>query len=113
MLRQFFPDDSDLVLVLRELLHRRYFSASLASEIETEINSLCSGTSHRAKTTRAGINIALKAKQFSYQMELRAMELRQLYMLDIAGQPILRLHRQQRLLLIAVDTRLMPQHPTF
>ena len=90
MLRQFFPDDSDLVLVLRKLLRRRYFSASLASEIETEINSLYSGTSHRAKTTRAGINIALKAKQFSYQMELRAIELRQLYMLDIAGQPILR-----------------------
>lgn len=87
LLRQFFPDDSDFVSVLKELLRRCYFSASLAIEIETEINSRCQDTNQRAKTTRAGINIALKAKQFSYQTALSAMQLRQLYR-DFISQDI-------------------------
>ncbi|WGO83858.1 type III secretion system gatekeeper subunit SctW [Arsenophonus apicola] len=87
LLRQFFPDDSDFVSVLKELLRRRYFSAALALEIEAEINSLCQGSHQRAKATRAGINIALKAKQFSYQTALSAMQLRQLYR-DFISQDI-------------------------
>ncbi|WP_119712064.1 HrpJ domain-containing protein [Arsenophonus endosymbiont of Aleurodicus floccissimus] len=87
LLRQFFPDDSDFVSVLKELLRRRYFSASLAIEVEAEINSLCQDTNQRAKANRAGINIALKAKQFSYQTALSAMKLRQLYR-DFISQDI-------------------------
>lgn len=87
LLRQFFPDDSDFVSVLKELLRRRYFSAALALEIEAEINSLCQGSHQRAKATRAGINIALKAKQFSYQTALSTMQLRQLYR-DFISQDI-------------------------
>lgn len=77
MLRGLFPDDSDQILVLRELLRRKKLNAAMAAEVEGEIDSLLNG--NKAKQTRAGINIALKAKRFGESLSLAPLMLRDLY----------------------------------
>ncbi|WP_239505408.1 type III secretion system gatekeeper subunit SctW [Proteus vulgaris] len=76
-LRKMFPDESDLVMVLRELLRKKKLGAQLDAEIENEINHLLEG--ENGKQIRAGINIALQAKTFAKLLSLNASTLRNLY----------------------------------
>lgn len=76
-LRKMFPDESDLVMVLRELLRKKKLGAQLDAGIENEINRLLEG--ENGKQIRAGINIALQAKTFAKLLSLNAQTLRNLY----------------------------------
>lgn len=76
-LRQMFPDESDLVMVLKELLRKRKLGAQINAEIEKEIEHLFNG--ENGKNIRAGINIALKAKSFGKLLSLNPTVLRDLY----------------------------------
>lgn len=76
-LRKMFPDESDLVMVLRELLRKKKLGAQLDAGIENEINRLMN--SENAKNIRAGINIALQAKTFAKLLSLNPSSLRELY----------------------------------
>lgn len=76
-LRKMFPDESDLVMVLRELLRKKKLGSQLDAGIENEINRLLEG--ENGKQIRAGINIALQAKTFSKLLSLNASALRNLY----------------------------------
>lgn len=76
-LRQVFPDESDLVMVLRELLRKKKLGAQLDAGIENEITRLLEG--ENAKNIKAGINIALKAKTFAKLLSLSPSVLRDLY----------------------------------
>ncbi|EEG87577.1 type III secretion outer membrane pore, YscC/HrcC family [Proteus penneri ATCC 35198] len=76
-LRQMFPDESDLVMVLRELLRKKKLGAQLDAGIENEIARLLEGKN--AKNIKAGINIALKAKTFAKLLALNPTVLRDLY----------------------------------
>lgn len=76
-LRQMFPDESDLVMVLRELLRKKKLGALLDAGIENEIERLLN--SENAKNIRAGINVALKAKTFGKLLSLNPSVLRDLY----------------------------------
>lgn len=76
-LRKMFPDESDLVMVLLELLRKKKLGAQLDAEIENEINHLLEG--ENGKQIRAGINIALQAKTFAKLLSLNASTLRNLY----------------------------------
>lgn len=76
-LRKVFPDESDLVMVLRELLRKKKLGAQLDAGIENEINRLLEG--ENGKQIRAGINIALQAKTFAKLLSLDASTLRNLY----------------------------------
>ena len=76
-LRKMFPDESDLVMVLRELLRKKKLGAQLDAGIENEINRLLEG--ENGKQIRAGINIALQAKTFAKLLSLNAPTLRNLY----------------------------------
>ncbi|MEM8258368.1 HrpJ domain-containing protein, partial [Morganella morganii] len=60
--RNLFPDPSDYVMALRSLLRKLPFSAEEAAEIDAEIEQLLHG--EFAQETRAGINIALKIRQY-------------------------------------------------
>ncbi len=76
-LRKMFPDESDLVMVLRELLRKKKLGAQLDAGIENEINNLLEG--ENGKQIRAGINIALQAKAFAKLLSLDTSTLRNLY----------------------------------
>ncbi|MCG7113066.1 HrpJ domain-containing protein, partial [Pseudomonas aeruginosa] len=76
-LRKVFPDPSDLVMVLRELLRKKKLGAQLDAGIENEINRLLA--SEEGKQIKAGINIALQAKTFAKLLFLDASVLRDLY----------------------------------
>ncbi|EHF3472365.1 YopN family type III secretion system gatekeeper subunit, partial [Proteus mirabilis] len=76
-LRKMFPDPSDLVMVLRELLRKKKLGAQLDAGIENEINRLLAG--EEGKQIKAGINIALQAKAFAKLLCLDASVLRDLY----------------------------------
>lgn len=76
-LRKMFPDESDLVMVLRELLRKKKLGAQLNAGIENEINNLLEG--ENGKQIRAGINIALQAKAFAKLLSLDASTLRNIY----------------------------------
>ncbi|WP_193015535.1 type III secretion system gatekeeper subunit SctW [Proteus sp. FME41] len=76
-LRKMFPDESDLVMVLRELLRKKKLGAQLDAGIENEINRLLEG--ENGKQIKAGINIALQAKTFAKLLSLDASTLRSLY----------------------------------
>ncbi|MEY1229151.1 type III secretion system gatekeeper subunit SctW [Proteus terrae] len=80
-LRKMFPDESDLVMVLRELLRKKKLGAQLDAGIENEINNLLEG--ENGKQIRAGINIALQAKAFAKLLSLDASTLRNLYRIYI------------------------------
>lgn len=76
-IREFFPDDSDLVLVLRELLKRHATDpmegkrlSSVLQEAEAQIEP---------RQLNAGINCALKARLFGKALKLRPGLLRATY----------------------------------
>jgi type III secretion system protein len=77
MLGQLFPDSSDMVSVLQALLADEETAAELRSELEALLASLKEGGSARA--TRAGVNVAIKAKLSSRRTGLDAKNLRSAY----------------------------------
>lgn len=77
MARQLFPDDSDLALVLRELLRRRKLETLTRQRLETLLQTVVAQAS--PKRLSAGINAALKARMFGASMAVRAGLLRETY----------------------------------
>lgn len=75
--RALFPDDSDLVLVLRELLRRR----KVGEVVTLRLQALLQQVEDQAepKPLKAGINCALKARLFGNTLELRPGLLRASY----------------------------------
>ena len=77
MARQLFADDSDLSLVLRELLRRKKLETGTRQRLETLLQTVVANAS--AKRMNAGINAALKARMFGKTMAVRADLLRETY----------------------------------
>ncbi|HEF4758004.1 TPA: type III secretion system gatekeeper subunit SctW [Pseudomonas putida] len=77
MARRLFPDDSDLALVLRELLRRKKLESATRQRLETLLQTVVAQGS--PKRMNAGINAALKAKMFGASMAVRAGLLRETY----------------------------------
>jgi len=77
MARSLFPDDSDLALVLRELLRRKNMQASTRQRLETLLQTVVAQAN--PKRMNAGINAALKARMFGASMAVRAGLLRETY----------------------------------
>ncbi|TFZ48689.1 YopN family type III secretion system gatekeeper subunit [Serratia proteamaculans] len=75
--RKLFPDDSDLILVLRELLRRK----KLPEVVAKRLQELMQQVEEQAdpKTLKAGINCALKARLFGKALALRPGLLRASY----------------------------------
>lgn len=77
MARSLFPDDSDLALVLRELLRRKKLEARTRQRLETLLQTVVAQAS--PKRMNAGINAALKARMFGASMAVHAALLRETY----------------------------------
>lgn len=75
--RSLFPDDSDLVLVLRELLKRTRLADVQRRRLERLLDTVVREAD--PKMLRAGINSALKARLFGAALGLQASLLRQSY----------------------------------
>ena len=75
--RALFPDDSDLVLVLREMLRRYKFDEIKRQRIQEVLLQIEEQANPRA--LRAGINCALKAKLFGKMLSLSPTLLRASY----------------------------------
>jgi type III secretion system protein len=76
-LRGVFPDDSDRVLVLRELLRRERLDTGSHRRLERVLQATLAEAS--PKPMNAGINTALKARMFSASMAVRPGLLRETY----------------------------------
>jgi type III secretion protein W len=88
MARGLFPDDSDLALVLRELLRRKKLEKATRQRLETLLQTVVAQAS--PKRLNAGINTALKARMFGASMDVRASLLRETYrdFLESEGGPL-------------------------
>ncbi|MFJ3482243.1 type III secretion system gatekeeper subunit SctW [Pseudomonas sp. NPDC090202] len=75
--RQLFGDDSDLVLVLRELLRQKNLAEASRERIEQMLRVVMSQAS--PKRLKAGINCALKARLFGKTLAMSAALLRETY----------------------------------
>ncbi|OPA97809.1 type III secretion system gatekeeper subunit SctW [Pseudomonas synxantha] len=75
--RGLFPDDSDLVLVLRELLRGKAMAETTRQRLETLLEQVLAQSP--PKRLKAGINSALKAKMFGKALALNASLMRDTY----------------------------------
>ncbi|AZC51701.1 hypothetical protein C4K35_4122 [Pseudomonas chlororaphis subsp. piscium] len=75
--RGLFPDDSDLVLVLRELLRAKVMADATRQRLEALLQQVL--VQSPPKRLKAGINSALKAKMFGKALALRAALMRDTY----------------------------------
>jgi type III secretion protein W len=75
--RSLFPDESDLDLVLRELLKRKQLSLIQRKRLERLLEQV--EREADPKLLKGGINCALKARLFGAALELKASLLRQTY----------------------------------
>jgi type III secretion system YopN/LcrE/InvE/MxiC family regulator len=75
--RELFPDDSDLVLVLRELLRAKVVVEATRQRLEALLQEVLAQSP--PKRLKAGINSALKAKMFGKTLALRAALMRDTY----------------------------------
>jgi len=75
--RSMFPDDTDLILVLRELIRRRKIGNIDTTEFEELLDQVWENTDK--KQTQAGLNVALKSRLFSKKMRASAKALRESY----------------------------------
>jgi type III secretion system YopN/LcrE/InvE/MxiC family regulator len=75
--RSLFPDDSDLFLVLKELLKRKKLSQIQRNTLTAMLETVTREANPRE--LRAGINCALKARLFGVSLGLKASRLRQTY----------------------------------
>ncbi|MGF6265259.1 type III secretion system YopN/LcrE/InvE/MxiC family regulator [Paraburkholderia youngii] len=72
-----FRDDSDLLLVFRELRRRQTLGGDNVDIVDKVLDDIVRGANQ--KQIKAGINVALKAKVFSNGMELDPAQLRNVY----------------------------------
>ncbi|MDD2114505.1 type III secretion system gatekeeper subunit SctW [Pseudomonas asiatica] len=86
--RGLFPDDSDLVLVLRQLLREKVMAEATRWRLEALLQQVLVQSPPRR--LKAGINSALKAKMFGKVLVLRAALLRDTYraFLESEGGPV-------------------------
>lgn len=75
--RGLFPDDSDLVLVLRELLRRQEMPVVARQRLEQMLQQVIEQAP--PKRLKAGINCALKARLFGRKLALKASMMRETY----------------------------------
>lgn len=75
--RGLFPDDSDLVLVLRELLRSKAMADTTRQRLEALLEQVLAQSP--PKRLKAGINSALKAKMFGKALSLQAALMRDTY----------------------------------
>jgi len=75
--RSLFPDDSDLFLVLKEILKRRQLSSVQRKKLENVLDRITYEADQ--KMLKGGVNCALKARLFSKPLEVTAALLRQTY----------------------------------
>jgi len=75
--RSLFPDASDFVLVLRELIRRRRASGVAAAQFEEMLEEVWQNTD--PKLCQAGLNVGLKARLYSKKMEVSPQTLRDTY----------------------------------
>lgn len=75
--RSLFPDVSDLILVLRELLRQRQLDAIVRARLQAALKQAEQEASPRA--LKAGINVALKARLYGAKLAFRAALLRASY----------------------------------
>ncbi|OXJ22041.1 SepL/TyeA/HrpJ family type III secretion system gatekeeper [Burkholderia sp. HI2714] len=75
--RALFPDDSDLVLVLRELLRRRQMEEVVHKRLQALLKEV--EDQAKPKLLKAGINCALKARLFGKALQLSPGILRASY----------------------------------
>ncbi|CAM3855055.1 type III secretion system gatekeeper subunit SctW [Serratia silvae] len=75
--KSLFPDDSDLILVLREMLRRR----NLDKVTKGKLEHLLQQAEQQAdpKTLKAGINVALKARLFGKALDMSPGLMRESY----------------------------------
>ncbi|MFP7609859.1 type III secretion system gatekeeper subunit SctW [Serratia quinivorans] len=76
-LRSLFPDDSDLVLVLRELLQRRDLDRVVKERLKTLLQQVEQTANPRR--LKAGINVALKARLLGKSLQLSPQLVRESY----------------------------------
>lgn len=86
--RGLFPDDSDLALVLRELLREKAMAEATHLRLQALLQQVLEQSP--PKRLKAGINSALKAKMFGKALALRAALLRDTYrsFLEFEGGPV-------------------------
>jgi type III secretion protein W len=77
MARGMFPDDSDLVLVLRELLRQKQLPEAARQRLEKILQTVIDQAP--PKRLKAGINSALKSRLFGKTLGLRATLMRETY----------------------------------
>lgn len=75
--RSLFPDDSDLVLILRELLRRRDLDEVVKGRLKTMLKQVEQQANPRR--LKAGINVALKARLFGKALDLSPAMARESY----------------------------------
>lgn len=75
--RSLFPDDSDLFLVLKELLKRKQLSQVQRKQLEGLLEAVIREAD--PKMLKGGINCALKARLFGKKLDLKASLLRHSY----------------------------------
>lgn len=81
--RGLFPDDSDLYLVLKELLRRKQLSQLQRTRLEGLLSSVMQQAD--PKMLKGGIHCALKARLFGAALGLKATLLRQTYRRFLEG----------------------------
>lgn len=77
LMRMLFSDPSDLVMVLRQMLHNSHLSRAKRKRLE-ETLALAEEEADE-KQLKAGINVALKAKMFGKKLALSPAIIRQAY----------------------------------
>lgn len=75
--RSLFPDESDLVLVLRETLRRRELDEVVRKRLKTLLSQVEKESD--PKRLKAGINVALKARLFSKTLKMSPAIMRESY----------------------------------
>jgi len=75
--KSLFPDDSDLVLILRELLRQRNLKQIARKKLQAVLDQVLGQAD--PKSLKAGINGALKARLFGARMAVTPAALRQCY----------------------------------
>lgn len=76
-LQKLFADESDMLLVLKELLRRQSISKKYKAKLESAISYL--EDTVNPKILKSGINVAFKARLFSTPLEMKPMIIRNSY----------------------------------
>lgn len=75
--RMMFPDDSDLILVLREIIRRRKLNNESTDVLEEVMQMVWAETNE--KHTKAGMNVGIKASLFGKKFKVSSSALRNTY----------------------------------